>query len=96
MTANYAGSSVLGANVNVAVNFGSSSWSGQWVGGSGIAFNAGGSISGANIQGASTTAGVTGTVNGSFFGPAANALAGRTDMTEGVHQTADLFVTTKQ
>ncbi|TCV86728.1 transferrin-binding protein-like solute binding protein [Sulfurirhabdus autotrophica] len=96
LTANYAGSSVLGSNVNVAVNFGSSSWSGQWTGGSGIAFNASGSISGASIQGASTTAGVTGTVNGSFFGPAANALAGRTDMTQGARQTADLFVTTKQ
>ena len=89
--ANYLGISSALHSVAITVNFGNASWTGNWsggnvpigLGGAGGNFTAAGSISGANISSTSVTGSgiASGTVAGTFVGPMAAGLIGRTDLT---------------
>ncbi len=90
--ANYQGLGSAGHFVGISVNFGNATWTGNWngappitifLGGAGTSFSAAGTISGANIASTSVTGlGIaSGTVAGTFVGPMAAGLIGRTDLT---------------
>lgn len=89
------------SQVNINVNFNSASWNGTWsgtgyAGGGNQSWNAAGNISGQNIQ--STSVGGTatgGSVQGTFYGPQAQALGGVSDVTGGFAggRHVDLFTT---
>lgn len=98
VTAKYEGQTALaGGDVSMTVRFGSATWDGKFNGGSGATgFTVtNGSISGANFAASGSSigakdvggchpaySGVSGTVNGSFYGPQAAAAGGIVDITK--------------
>ncbi|HKJ09591.1 MAG TPA: hypothetical protein VKA76_10930, partial [Gammaproteobacteria bacterium] len=75
----------VGAPVNISVNFGHGTWNGAWgtssvAGGGHLPFKASGTVSGPNIVSNKLSTGVTGKVQGAFFGRNAGALAGTVDV----------------
>ncbi len=110
VTGNYAGSSFNGQHaVSISVNFGASTWAGQWSGGKtfvnlkgGSDFSASGTVQGANIAGAVSGQGIdSGSVKGTFVGQQAAALIGATQLnvqktTGGTIQVNDVFAASKE
>jgi hypothetical protein len=97
-TASYSGQTLLGigaSNVAINVNFGNATWNGVFSGGprtyystggystySGGAFNATGTISGANLSGIASGYGVaSGAVTANFVGPTAQGIIGNYNVT---------------
>ncbi|MBU1690270.1 MAG: hypothetical protein KJ958_14105 [Gammaproteobacteria bacterium] len=88
MKATYYGHEILsGGHVRIKVEFGPSTWKGDWYGSwSAPAFGANGTITGANIQSTAVTTGAygyqaQGQVQGTFYGAVAQGLAGVADVT---------------
>ena len=91
-SATYAGqASMYGHSVNIAVNFGAATWNGAWSGGNlqaqnstligGNNFTATGALTRTGIAGNVTGAGIrSGTVDGTFVGPNAATVLGKTDL----------------
>jgi hypothetical protein len=98
----YSGQEMMsGAAVNITANFSNAMWNGTWGSkGSLPAWGASGTINGANIQSTALTGAATaGTVQGTFYGPSAQNLAGISDVMlqkgDNTIRHTDLFVTTQ-
>lgn len=91
ISASYSGISYDGSNngkVNINVQFGTGKWQGYWYGQT-MSFQANGNVSGSNIAATSvsalpydTSATYRGTVQGTFYGQQAGAIAGVTSVTK--------------
>jgi len=104
VTAHYSGNTFLaGGDVCMTVKFGPGTWYGSWNGGSGVTgFTANGTIAGANFASSGVDArdvgveskysSISGTVNGSFYGPQAAAAGGVVDITK----TASNYVSSQE
>lgn len=100
-SAEYKGYTALaGGKVYMSVNFGDRTWSGNWNSGLTTGFGASGTISGANFASTKLTEGVSGSVQGSFYGPQAAALGGSLDVTKQIGKDpaanyVDVFAATR-
>jgi hypothetical protein len=99
LSATYTGSELIsGAAVQIKAYFGQGNWNGSWGAGTAGAWQAGGSITGGNIQSTAISGAYNaGQVQGAFYGSNAQALGGVADVsntTSGLRHV-DVFATIK-
>ena len=95
VTATYTGKSAFWRqDVSIIINFGEKSFSGEWKGGP-FSFQADGVIVGQHIVSTAITGADSGMVQGSFFNPGAEALAGAYNATKGDVSISDTYATSK-